>query len=298
MFKNKAGQFRSGWMILIAFIFMIIGQTIFALPGSIIVAIQLLESLNLNDTVTFSFDLSFINDDPWLLFLTLGAGGIGSLVATFIAWKVLNKEKLLDIGFRGRFMDLIFGLFLGAISITLIFFFLLATGGVTMLNHFSNPEFSIFTLVFLIVFIIVAIYEELFFRGYVMRTMQSRNNKKWVIYVVSAIFFSLMHIINPEADFMGLINIFIVGLLFAYMFYVTGSLLMPIGFHFTWNFFQGAVFGFPVSGISSHGIYKMDTGAISGFGLEGDFASIFMLGVCFLMTHYFVKLLKDNDNKT
>src|SRR5690625_2534694 len=126
MFKNKAGQFRSGWMILIAFIFIIIGQTIFALPGSIIVAIQLLESLNLNDTVTFSFDLSFINDDPWLLFLTLGAGGIGSLVATFIAWKVLNKEKLLDIGFRGRFMDLIFGLFLGAISITLIFFFLLA----------------------------------------------------------------------------------------------------------------------------------------------------------------------------
>src|SRR5690606_35583110 len=118
-------------------------------------------------------------------------------------------------------------------------------------------EFSIYTLTFLLLFILVGFFEEMFFRGYVMSTLESRGNRKWVIYVVSALVFSLTHGTNPNVSVLGLVNIALAEILFAYMFDVTKSLWLPIGYHITWNYFQGNVFGFAVSGISPHGIYNV-----------------------------------------
>ena len=113
-----------------------------------------------------------------------------------------------------------------------------------------KSQFSVFTISFLLLFILVGFSEEMFFRGYVMSTMASRGNKKWVIYVASALIFSIAHGLNPNVSILGLVNIALVGILFAYMFYATNSLWLPIGYHITWNFFQGNVFGFAVSGMT------------------------------------------------
>lgn len=281
MFKNQNDQIRSGWIILLAFLAMFAGQILFQIPGSIMLAV--VELTGQSGSITIDFEAALWNR-PWILLLTQGGGTVGGIIATLLLWKYLNKKSLKDLGFQGSLKDLLFGLFLGAISITLIFLLLLVTGNIELLNTLSEPKFSAFTISFLIMFILVGFFEEIFFRGYVMKVMASRGNKQWVIYIISAIIFSAVHGTNPNVSVIGLINIVFVGLLFAYMFIKTNSLWLPIGYHITWNYFQGNVFGFAVSGTTPHGLYQIDiekgNALLTGgaFGLEGGImATVFIL---------------------
>lgn len=290
MFKNKAGQVRSGWMIFFAFLIMFAGQFIFMLPG-----ITFMSILEITQHGA-SAELDFNSMGPWMILMTQGAGTFGGLAATLVAWRSLNKRPVNELGVRAPDLDLVFGLLLGAASITLIFFILYITGNVTLLNSLSEPKITLYTFSFLILFILVGYFEELFFRGYIMKTMASRGNKKWVIYVVSALLFSIAHGVNPNVNVFGLINIAFIGLLFAYMFDVTKSLMLPIGYHITWNFFQGNVFDFAVSGTTPYGMYEVDVSSehdlLTGgsFGLEGGILATIMIALSFVATRHYAKI--------
>lgn len=292
MFKNNAGQVRSGWFIILGFSLVLFFQSIFTIPGMGMLAN--LEGLASLDLSTKELMLTMDNY-PWIFLAVQGGGTLGGILATLILWRFINKKSLRKLGFTSSLSDLIFGLVLGAISITLIFFILLMTGNVTLINSLLTPEFSIYLFTFFLIFIVVAFFEEMFFRGYVMKTMANRGNKKWLIYVVSALFFSIAHGANPNVSFLGLINIALVGLLFAYMFDVTKRLWLPIGYHLTWNYFQGNIFGFPVSGLKPHGIYQVDTSIgsdiITGgsFGIEGGLMATIMISLGFFITYIYQK---------
>jgi membrane protease YdiL (CAAX protease family) len=125
---------------------------------------------------------------------------------------------------------------------------------------------------------------------------------------VSAVIFSLMHIGNPNVSAIGLTNIVLVGILFSYMFIKSGSIWMPIGYHITWNYFQGDVFGFQVSGLKQVGIYKttiLNDNIINGgaFGPEGGIATtvVIIMGLLFVEWYYKnseFEFLPKNINKT
>jgi membrane protease YdiL (CAAX protease family) len=292
LIKNSFGQVRSGWLILLAFIMMLLAQAVFMIPGFVVFG--LIEGVN---------ELAYSNQDimvalnkyPWIVLLVQGGGTMGAIGVTFLLWRFLNKETIKALGFRGSLKDLGFGLFLGAISIIVIFFILMVSGNITLMNSFLEPKFTVYTLTFLLLFLLVGIFEEMFFRGYVMSTMASRGNKKWVIYVVTALLFSIVHATNPNVSVLGLVNIALVGILFAYMFDVTNSLWLPIGYHITWNYFQGNVFGFAVSGTTPHGIYNVDVSLgnelLTGgaFGLEGGLLATTLIIIGFMATWYYVK---------
>ena len=289
MFRNANGQVRAGWLIALALLLMFIAQIIFSIPGTFF--------LILKDAVVEDGGISFEVDatNQWIFLLTNGAGTIGGLIAVLLVWRFINKEKFSRMGLRFRSSDLIFGLVLGALSITIIFIFLYATGQITLVNALSAPEFSMFTLLFFIMFIFVGLFEEIFFRGYIISTMASRHNKRWFIYVISALIFSVVHGTNPNVTLLGLINIALVGLLFAFMFDVTKSLWLPIGYHITWNFFQGNVFGFAVSGLPSNSIYSIEQQTESAlwtggtFGLEGGLLATLVILIGFLITYIYGK---------
>lgn len=112
-------------------------------------------------------------------------------------------------------------------------------------------------LVFLIQMISVGFYEELMARGYLIpnitegfTTGNITPQKATLIAIfISSSLFGIMHAGNPNATVTAVANIFLAGIMLAVPFVITGRLALPIGLHFAWNFFQGGIFGFRVSGM-------------------------------------------------
>jgi len=131
---------------------------------------------------------------------------------------------------------------------------------------------------FFIVFIFVGWNEELFSRGYQLQTIASGLNQFWGA-VLSAAVFGVIHLRNPYATWVSTTGIFFAGIFFAYAYIRTRQLWLPIGLHIGWNFFEGVVFGFPVSGL---GIYPLTRIQVMGpklwtGGLFGPEAGLIIL---------------------
>ncbi len=96
-----------------------------------------------------------------------------------------------------------------------------------------------------------ALLEELSFRGYPFQKLTEAFGAFWAIIALSALF-GAVHLWNPHAQgwlSWAFFNTLAVGVLFALGRIRTGSLWFSVGLHFGWNFFQGTVFGLPVSGL-------------------------------------------------
>jgi hypothetical protein len=69
--------------------------------------------------------------------------------------------------------------------------------------------------------------------------------------------FGLLHIFNPNATWVSTAGIFFAGVYLAYGYIRTKQLWLPIGLHIGWNFFEGVVFGFPVSGLDIYALTRI-----------------------------------------
>ena len=190
-----------------------------------------------------------------------------------------------------------FGLGLGAISIFIIFithYFLgLVRIGYYAWNLVNSGEIYKEMITGLLLYILVEFTEELLARGYFINSI--KNNPKLAV-ITSALFFSVLHLLNPGIAFIPAINLFLVGVLFALMYIWSGSLLMPIGMHITWNYFLGNIFTYPVSGMTDHlgliGLIVEGPPILTGgnFGPEG---SIIVTGIIIIQI-FFVKMYFQN----
>jgi membrane protease YdiL (CAAX protease family) len=99
----------------------------------------------------------------------------------------------------------------------------------------------------LALFVSVGFQEELFSRGYHLQNMAEGLTLPWGVLLSSA-FFGLLHLANPHATWAAVTGILAAGCFLAYAWIRTRHLWLSIGLHVGWNFFEGTVFGFAVSG--------------------------------------------------
>ncbi|MBW3588603.1 MAG: CPBP family intramembrane metalloprotease [Actinobacteria bacterium] len=177
-------------------------------------------------------------------------------VAAFLALLVLGKwierRRPSEYGLDPRRAagDLARGFVLGALILSLVIGVLWA-GDWYDIIHFAPGDETLkrfgWALAF---FLAVSIFEEIFARGILFRLIEEGAGS-WIALGVSSLIFGLAHVGNPNASWLAGLAITIeAGILLAATFMLTRNLWMPIGLHWSWNLFEGPVFGTPVSGVN------------------------------------------------
>jgi membrane protease YdiL (CAAX protease family) len=140
--------------------------------------------------------------------------------------------------------NVISGLLIGTSLIGIVFGIEILANWVKIEGFDFNPNIL---LSYFILQIIVALGEEISFRGYILPNVISETGPMTGIFL-SSLMFSTIHV--PSIIYYGLdisrgiVAFFVIGLLgaIAAIFYLKYGLLSAIGFHFAWNFLQYNVF--------------------------------------------------------
>lgn len=197
-----------------------------------------------------------------------------ALLSVWLAGRFLDRRPFAGFGFhlnRRWFADFVFGLVLGAVLMTVIFGIEVGLGWISVAGALRSFEpgwsFSAAILVPLALYICVGAYEETVFRGYQLRNIAEGLNFPFLgprgavlaAWLLSSIFFGGLHALNPHATLVSTLNVMLAGLMLGLGYVLTGELAIPIGLHIAWNFFEGSVYGFPVSGTGTVGATFLKT---------------------------------------
>ena len=222
----------------------------------------------------FFFVLTFIVYTPALL-LGLDIEAIDSIPAQvlsfivytgsiYIARRWLDKRSFESLGLKLNslaLIDILAGIGISVIQMGFIYVAMLSLnwlnfeGFAWQFDPISTVIAS--TLTLFIVFIFVGWNEELLSRGYHLQTMSSGLNLFWGVILSSAVF-GFLHLGNPNATWVSAAGIFFAGIFLAYGYIRTKQLWLPIGLHIGWNFSEGVVFGFPVSGLDLYALTRIE----------------------------------------
>lgn len=251
-FSPGEPRLRAGWRLLFqSLLLFIIGGCLSVVLVTILVALDptLIESL--------------VELPPEFMLLAVMAEAVAVTVSVFLAVRFLDRRSIESLGLALNIQtltDLAVGVLITLLQMGLIYLLMSWLGWITF-EGFAwefDPIGLVVrnTVLFFLIFVGVAWSEELLSRGYHLQTIASGLNLFWGVMISSAIF-GILHLANPNATWLSAVGIFLAGLLFAYGYLRTRQLWLPIGMHLGWNFFEGVVFGFPVSGLDIYPLTRI-----------------------------------------
>jgi membrane protease YdiL (CAAX protease family) len=222
------------------------------------------------------------------LFAALPLAGLPPLPAWADAWRPpvaalaaswlclgLEGEPLGSIGLRAdrrSLLEALAGAALGASIILLASLMARCLGGFTWVRNTQvGPGDLLFALP---PFMAVALYEELVFRGYAFQRAVRGMGRAPALLAFCPLFVAA-HWGNPGMAGPALpwacLNIGLASLLLGLAFFRTGGLALPIGIHLGWNWTQGPLLGFGVSGAGQQGYWTPVPGGMPHWLAGGDF---------------------------
>lgn len=249
-------------------------------------------------TIAFGVERTMVIADHLLIQLFTTSA---SILATYIIIRFLLKRKASEFFLKDQKL-------LPRYSIGMVIALLML--GLFMAINLTSKQIQyqgsggmgfLFIFLYFIGFTIQAFSEEFLVRGLMQKLLEEKHSA-WLSIILPSAIFSLLHLANPDFNWLSMVNTFLIGLIFAYLTYLTRSLWMASGLHMLWNYLIGPVFGLPVSGIVfNESILKFvnlgEDGLLNG-GLYGPEASLLVtiLTVATLAILYgFRKKLEDKD---
>ena len=209
---------------------------------------------------------------------------------TFIIWaRFAEKRSFRSLGFSSNnfLSKYIKGLGVGFLLFGIVVLLNLGSGSIEF--NGMNPKFSFGScLLFFGGFILQGMNEEVMFRGYLMSRLSVRE-KFWTAVIVNSVLFGIFHMLNAGVTVLAIINIILFGV-FASLYAMSDDGIAGVcGIHTIWNFLQGNIFGFEVSGNNMGEplflLGEENANIINGgtFGAEGGLAVTVVLMVAVII---------------
>lgn len=228
----------------------------------------------------------------------------GFVIVTYFLWiRLFEKRKIKSLGLsinksyiKKYCKGFGIGLLLMFISTTIIVVF---CGGVINLSGKMNSDFIMIFVFIIIGWVIQGAEEEIMIRGHMMPMLSKRMPVIFAI-IISSSYFSILHLANPNIGFLPILNLFLFAFSMCIYALIEESLLGVCAIHSAWNFSQGNVFGFAVSGldVNSYSIFKVTTqGTVfdgGKFGPEGGLINTMVISIFIIILIF--KYIKKNKS--
>ena len=216
------------------------------------------------------------------------------ILLLFIFWvKFIEKNPLSTLGFikKNWLKYLGLGILLSFLQMGVIAL-VYQLGGI---GSFELNELSLEPILFILglfpFWLLQGGTEEVATRGWLLTRIAARTNLPLAIAISSSLF-GILHLGNAGVTFLSVLNIILDGVLAALLFIYTDSIWLVVAQHGTWNYVQGNLLGFQVSGTGADAsIFSFTMGSgpdwLTGgeFGAEGSIITTLVLLVSVVMVY-------------
>jgi hypothetical protein len=258
---------------------------------------QLLGMLILHVSIHDRFASQSISLQQNVILSAMGLIPLALIIYTFR--KYLDRKSISSMGFsfKNRTRDVVAGFLIAVILFIFGSFILVEIKAISL--TYIGFDLSAF-LLSLVLFTIVAFNEEILMRGYILNNLMGSTNK-YLALLISAVIFSVLHGMNANISLLALVNLMLAGIILGSTYIFTKNLWFPISLHLFWNFFQGPVLGYSVSGMKISSVFKVTlTGSntVNGgqFGFEGSLVCTVLLIIAIsLIIGYYKGLFKNKQ---
>ncbi len=280
-----------GWLRALLFIIAVVGAVMLAQTLALLIPNIADEGLNEQTKSLINFSVTY------------GIIAALALALTWIFRKIIDRKSFAELGFqiKGYKNEAMLGIF---ISIALLG---IGTIALIILGYlvFTGYNFDGSALLLeLAILLMVSLTEEVIFRGYILHNLLQSMNK-WVALLITSILFGLFHSSNPDVSVLAIVNVVLAGVVLGLNYIYTQNLWFGIGFHFAWNFFQGPILGYDVSGLELQSIFQqtlMGPELFTGgaFGFEASLLCTILLSMAaaylaYLFATMYKQILYDNQ---
>lgn len=229
-----------------------------------------------------------------------------SILILFIFWvKFIEKNSLSSLGFvkKNWLKYLGWGILLSLLQMGVIALVYQVSG----IGTFELNELSLEPILFILglfpFWLLQGGTEEVATRGWLLTRIAARTNLSLAIAISSSLF-GILHLGNAGVTFLSLLNIILDGVLAGLLFICTDSIWLVVAQHGTWNYVQGNLLGFQVSGTGADAsIFSFTMGSgpdwLTGgeFGAEGSIITTLVLLVSLVIVYRIGERKERVDNE-